>query len=149
MTHICINKITIIDSDNGLSPEWHQAIIGTSAGILLIGPWRTNFSEILIGILTFSSKKIYLKLWSATWCLFRLSLNVLTYDCLSCSNIFHPLTFSWLFHVVVSNGIIFLCAADKDFGRMQPFAFLNEVSYVCSSLVIIWIQFCHPDMIID
>ena len=27
----------IIDSDNGLSPDRHQAIIWTSAGILLIG----------------------------------------------------------------------------------------------------------------
>ena len=34
--------------DNGLSPGRRQAIIWTSAGILLIGPLRTNFSEILI-----------------------------------------------------------------------------------------------------
>ena len=29
---------TIIGSDNGLSPDWCQAIIWTSAGISLIGP---------------------------------------------------------------------------------------------------------------
>ena len=34
VTHICISKLTIIDSDNGLSPEWCQAIIWTNAGIL-------------------------------------------------------------------------------------------------------------------
>ena len=34
--HICMGKLTIIDSDNGLSPGWHQAIIWTNAGILLI-----------------------------------------------------------------------------------------------------------------
>ena len=37
-------------SDNGLSPGWRQAIIWTNAGILLIGPLGTNFSEILIEI---------------------------------------------------------------------------------------------------
>ena len=27
MTHICVSKLTIIASDNGLSPGWRQAII--------------------------------------------------------------------------------------------------------------------------
>ena len=27
VTHICVCKLTIIGSDNGLSPEWHQAIM--------------------------------------------------------------------------------------------------------------------------
>ena len=46
----------IIGSDNGLSPVQRQTIIGTNAGILLIGPLGTNFSDILIGIQTFHSK---------------------------------------------------------------------------------------------
>ena len=50
VTHIYVNKLTIIGSDNGLSPSWRQAIIWTNAGILLIGPLGTNFSEILIDI---------------------------------------------------------------------------------------------------
>ena len=54
--HICIGKLTITGSDNGLLPGYHQAIIWTSAGILLIGPLGTNFSEILIRIQTFSFK---------------------------------------------------------------------------------------------
>ena len=37
MTHICVSKLTIIGSDNGLSPGRHQAIIWTNAGIMLIG----------------------------------------------------------------------------------------------------------------
>ena len=53
VTHICVGKLTIIGSDNGLSPERRQAIIWTNAGILLIGPLETNFSEILIEIQTF------------------------------------------------------------------------------------------------
>ena len=58
MTHIYVGKLTIIGSDNGLLPERRQAIIWTSAGILLTGPLGTNFSEILIEIQTFSLKKI-------------------------------------------------------------------------------------------
>ena len=48
VTHICLSKLTIIGSDNVLSPGRHQAIIRTNAGILLIGPLGTNFSEMLI-----------------------------------------------------------------------------------------------------
>ena len=50
VTHICISKLSIICSDNGLSPGRRQAIIWTNAGILLSGPLGTNFSEILIEI---------------------------------------------------------------------------------------------------
>ena len=50
LTHICISKLSILGSDNGLSPGRRQAIIWTNAGIWLIGPLGTNFSEILIAI---------------------------------------------------------------------------------------------------
>ena len=63
VTLICVGKLTIIPSDNGLSPSWRQAIIWTNAGILLIGPSGTNFSEIQ----TFSVKKMLLKMSSAKW----------------------------------------------------------------------------------
>ena len=53
VTHICVGEITIIGSDNGLSPGRRQAIIWINAGILLIRLSGTNFSEILIGIQTF------------------------------------------------------------------------------------------------
>ena len=79
VTHICVGKLTTIGSDNGLSPERHQAIIWTNAGILLIGPLGTNFSEILIEIQTFSLKKIRLKMSSAKCCAFRLGLNVVNH----------------------------------------------------------------------
>ena len=68
----------IIGSDNGLSPVRRQAIIWTKAGILLIWPLGTNFSEILIGIQTFSFKKLHLKTSSAKWRLFCLCLNELS-----------------------------------------------------------------------
>ena len=47
VTHICIGKIIIIGSDNGLSPDRCQAIIWTNVVILLIRIFRTQFSEIL------------------------------------------------------------------------------------------------------
>ena len=77
VTHICVVKLTIIGSDNGLSPGRRQAIIWTNDGILLIGPLGTNFIEILIGIQTFSFKKMHLKMSSAKWRPFCLGLNVL------------------------------------------------------------------------
>ena len=42
VTYICVGKLTIIGSDNDLSPERRQAIIWTNAAILLIGPLGTN-----------------------------------------------------------------------------------------------------------
>ena len=79
VTHICIVKLTIIGSDNGLSPGRRQANIWTNDGILLIGPLGTNFREILFGIQTFSFKEMHLKMASAKWRPFCLGLNVLTW----------------------------------------------------------------------
>ena len=80
MTHICVGNLTIIGSDNALSPGRRQAIIYTNAGILLIGPWGTNFSEIQIGIQAFPYKKMHLKMSSVKWCPFCPDLNVLNRD---------------------------------------------------------------------
>ena len=80
VTHVCVDNLTSIGPDNGLSPGRRQAIIWTNAGILFIGPLGTNFSEILIGIHTFSFKKMHLKISSAKWRPFCLGLNVLKWD---------------------------------------------------------------------
>ena len=64
VTHICVGNLAIIGSHNGLSPGRRQAIIWTSAGILLIGPLGTNFSDISI---EFPLKKMRLKGSSAEW----------------------------------------------------------------------------------
>ena len=77
VTHICVGILTIIASDNGLSPGRRQAIIWTNDGILLIGPLGTNFNEILIEIHTFLFKKMHLKMSSAKRRPFCLGLNVL------------------------------------------------------------------------
>ena len=78
MTHICVSDLTSIGSDNGLSPGRRQAIIRTNAGILLIRPSRTNFSDFLVEILIVSFKKMRLKVSSAKWRPFCLGLNVLS-----------------------------------------------------------------------
>ena len=78
-THICVSKLTVIGSDNGLMPGPRQAMIWTNTEILLIEPLGTNFSENLIGIQTFSFKKMHLKMLSAKWRLFRLGLNELSH----------------------------------------------------------------------
>ena len=62
VTYIGVGDLTIIGSDNGLSPGRRQAIIRTNAGILLMRPLRTNFSGILIEIHKFSFKKMHLKI---------------------------------------------------------------------------------------
>ena len=65
VTHICVSKLTIIGSDNGLSPGRRQAIICTNVGILLFRTLGRNFSEILSEIHTFLFKKRHLKMSSA------------------------------------------------------------------------------------
>ena len=81
LMHIYVSRITNIGSDNGLSPGRRQAIIWTNVGILLIRTLRTNFSEILSAIHTFSFKKMHLKMSSAKWRPFCLCLIVLKDQC--------------------------------------------------------------------
>ena len=77
VTHICVSKLTIIGSDNGLSPGRRQAIIWTNDGILLIWTFRTHFNEIVSEIHTFSFKKMHFKMSSGKWRPSCLGLNVL------------------------------------------------------------------------
>ena len=77
VTHMCVSKLTIMGSDNGLSPGWRQAIIWTNVRILLIRTLGTKFSEILGEIPTFLFKKMQLKMSSGKWWPSCLGLNVL------------------------------------------------------------------------
>ena len=77
MAHVNVSKLTNIGSDNGLSPGRRQAIIQTNAGILLIEPLGTNFSEIVIEIHTISFKKMHLKMSSGRRWPYCFGLNVL------------------------------------------------------------------------
>ena len=80
VTHICVGNLTNIGSDNGLSPGRRQAIIWTNAGVFLIESLGTNYSEILIGILIFSFKKMRLEVSSAKWQPFCLGLKLSSSD---------------------------------------------------------------------
>ena len=71
--HICVSKLTTTCVDDGLSPCRRRVIIWAYARILLIGPLRTNFSEMYI----FSFKKMKLEMSSAKSWPFCLDLNVL------------------------------------------------------------------------
>ena len=103
VTHICVSKLTIIGSDNVMSPGQCQAIIWNNVRILLIGPSRTNSSEILITIHTFSFKEMYLKMLSGKWGPSCLSLNVLIYTGEICIMSDITVTFVVLFaHLILS-----------------------------------------------
>ena len=80
MTPICVGKLTIIGSDNGLSSDRRQAITVPTAGLLQIGTLGTNFSEILVEIQIFSFKKMRLKMSSGKLRSFCLGLNVLRWN---------------------------------------------------------------------
>ena len=77
VTHICVDNLTNIVSDNGWSPSRCQAIIWTNAGILLIWPIGTYFNEILIEIHGISFTNINLKISPGKCRPFCLGLNVL------------------------------------------------------------------------
>ena len=128
VTHICVNKLTIIGSDNGLSPDRRQAIIWTNAGILLIGPLGTNFSEILIEIHALAFRKMHLKMSSGKWRPFCLGLNVLRVTC----------------HMTLYNTLI--TVVQPWLRRSCQTAF--PIKLLLTGLIILWlknfIEFCSP-----
>ena len=92
MHDILVSKLTTIGSNNGFSSGWRQAIIWTSAGILLSGPLGTNLGEIVIEIHAFSLKKMS----SANRWQCCLGLNVSTviiYIESKCPDMFYPLSY--------------------------------------------------------
>ena len=103
--HICISKLTITGSDNGLALTRHQAIIWTNAGISSIEPLGTNLNKISIDVHTLSFTKINFKMSSGKWRPFCLSLNVL-----------HKLSHWYCLRLTIHYGILNPCA---EFVQMQ------------------------------
>ena len=66
VTQLCVSELTIIGSNNGLSPGRRQAIIWTNAGILLIRTSGTNFRWNQVKSIHFRSRKCIWKchLWN-------------------------------------------------------------------------------------
>ena len=137
VTHICVGKLTTIGSDNGLSPGRRQAIIWTNAGILLIRPLGTNLNEILIEIQTFSLKKIRLKMSSAKWRPFHLSLNVLSHPYKSNSSMFSDLV-----RRAINKWIIFLLTHwGQDKMAAIFLTYSNAFSWMKITGIIFWLKF--------
>ena len=114
VTHKCVSRLTTIGSDNALSPDRRQAIIWTNAAILLIGPLGANFSEILIGIDTFSFKNMHLKISSGKRRPFCLGRNVLSHSYYPSPGIYlcrfsasQPWQHFFFHHILLSNSIRF------------------------------------------
>ena len=76
VTHKCGSNLTIIGSDNGLSPGRRQAIIWTNDGILLTGSFAKKPRGILIKIHTSSFNKMHWKMLSRKCLLFCFGLDV-------------------------------------------------------------------------
>ena len=116
VTHICTSDLTSIGSDNGLSPGRRQAIIRTNAGILLIRPLGTNFSEFLVEILMFSFKKTRLKVSSAKRRPFCLGLNELNRT---------PVSLKWsVKHVSIDTALVIITMAKNVLLSSQGFVYV-------------------------
>ena len=77
VTHICVDKLTIIGSDMACRLDSTKPL---SEPVLEYCQLETNFSEISIGIQTFSFKKVHLKM-STWWRPFCIGLKVLMILC--------------------------------------------------------------------
>ena len=77
VTHICVYELTIIGSDNDLSPWSAPSHYLNNSGRVLTGPSATIFSVILIEIHSFSFAKMHSKMSSGKWLPFCLGLSVL------------------------------------------------------------------------
>ena len=147
VTHICVGKLTIIGSDNGLSPGRRQAIIWTNAGILLIGPLGTKFSEILIKIYTFSFKRINLKVSSGKWRPSCLGLNELNTGPKSshhgaCWCAGHQRTLCWLqYYVCLFELSIFI--NDFEYISNNAFFIYPGSAKTASGLWRGWVKYIH------
>ena len=111
VTYICVNDLTRIGSDNGLSPGRHQAIIRTNAGILLIRPLGTNFSEFSVEILIFSFKKMRLKVSSVKRRPFCLGLNKLrcNWQEVKLMAWFQATSINWTTKITLKTLFLFFC----------------------------------------
>ena len=78
VAQLCVGRLVIIGSDNGLPPDRRQAFIWTNYGLLSIGLLQTYFSGNIIKIHQFPLTKMHVKMSSAKWRPSCLGFNVLT-----------------------------------------------------------------------
>ena len=134
---------TTICSSNVLSPGRCKAIIWTNAGILLIGPFETNFSEISIEIYRFSFRKMYLKMSSGNLQPFCLGLsqcvNRISSWRFPVVHILQGLQYDTLFCIPVINHLMAMLR-DEESGVLNK---VKEcpVCYFLPVVVVIWHMF--------
>ena len=112
MTHICVSKLTTIDSDNGLSPGRRQTIIWTNSRILLIGPLGTTSIQFQSKFIHFHSRK---SIWichlengghfvSCSMCWYKFWSDVMRVSSIAHSEILLTMSISWDLGGVYGNG---------------------------------------------
>ena len=114
--HACVNILTIIGSDNGLSSGQRQAIIWTNVGILLNGHLGTNFSEIRMKK-NFIQEKTFENVVYEWWSLSRLQCVNTKYTSLHNQSTWHFYFFVTLFSYYVIDG------NEKNYGVFFVFFF--------------------------
>ena len=108
-------RLTIVGSDNGLSPGRRQVIFWTNAWILLIEPLGTNFSAILIEILTFSFKKMHILRNGGHFVLASMCWNILTLLMIS--------EFMWLINQIAKHTKVWtMCVRGAVHGHKSRYA---------------------------
>ena len=135
---MCLSKLTIIASDNGLSPGRCHAIIRINAGILLIGALRNIFQWNLTRNSHILIHEMLLKLSSAEWRPFRHGLNVLSnYIHIKLWNVithsFH-ISLQWRHngHDSVSNHLPYDCLLNRLFRRRSKKTSKLRVTGLCT-----------------
>ena len=117
--HICVSKLNIIDSNNGLAPDRQQAIFRNQFWDISIWPLGTTFSEMSLEIHTFSFNKMDVKMSSATILSWPQYVNLRFGDLLPCTVITLNQLFLVYFDLYVK--IISICIslyfADDTFAR--------------------------------
>ena len=145
VTYICFSDLTIIGSDNGLSPGRRQAIIVINAGILLIRPLGTNLNEILVEILIFLFKKMRLKVSSAKRRPFCLGLNVLSQSDCSFTMHYHSQLWEWdtMSKQITSQIPSGINTSDASNSKHPSLAatFILEATLGCSFYINRWVKF--------
>ena len=111
--HICIHNLTIIVSNNGLSPYRRQAIIWTNAWVLSIGPLETNLRELSIEIWTFSFTGMHFKMSSA------MSQTICFSSVLPCGITWRQELTHWgrVIHICINNLSLFQIIACRQIGH--------------------------------
>ena len=132
--HICVGNLTIIGSDNDLLLDQRQAIIWISDVMLLIGPLGTNFSGIVIKIITFLFKKMCQIQIQKTFIAIIHNMNTWGRSCI---RLIHQITLQYTTQLTTENYTLSTVKHIKEkqivhimaMGARNPSRFMGSISY--------------------